>query len=918
MSPLLRAVRCLALAGCLGLVVVWLLGCDSAATTTSPAASAVATTPAASTPAAPASTPAPTVTGPAVLALTVAPTSLSPQSATLAPTPAPCVVAAAAGQVPLLPLPAAVRDPVALALLQGRVYVAGRRSANIGVVENDRLQSVLPAGDSTAAIAADETLGALFVLDDKLGQLSMLRGGAVQATIAITDATQPGSAAGSYLLADPASHRLFAAMDTGPAQVVVIDTQAFKVSRRVPLPGVTHVGKMTLDAQDSKLWFAQYDSISALDLNSWTVSESVRLPGSTYGVLLFEPQARRLYADYYSSGSYLAVIEGGKLSASVPVGADPADAVVSGPRLYVANSYSNTLSVIDMASSRVVTTIAVGVAPRALLADPSGGRVYAAVTGGYAAEVNRLEVVDAGRDVVSGSIPLSANVSQLVADQTRGRLYILLPSSREVLVSDGQQVLARVPLGFAPQQMALDEPGGRLYVTDYTSQQLSVVDVVAAKVVDQRAIALSSPLDAVAVDTLRKRVLLGNRTFAPDSLSPTGHYTLTGFTLPYGDGMIPTTLLANPSIPRIYAVAGNGVPGSNGGVILYAVDGDSLQQIALSQERNVSAVVLDNAAQRLYQATTHPLAGYTRLGVLDPLSFKTIATLDLPAHVTAMALNEQTHHLFLTYHAYGTAPSPLNDVMQVLDTRSLGSVLSTTVVSEPVAIAVLGDRAYVAGSTGNSLAVYRDCQAGAPPAPTPTQTPTPYPTLPPAPPTPTPTRAPQPTAAVSATTSAQRAATPFPMSDCAVAPATWLGQWFNAVQSPRVPVWSELGCPVAPPRVVQIAIQAFANGYMMWRGDTHKITVAQYNLRWTEYDDTWDAAQPEGGTEQPPSAGLIAPKRGFGKIWREKLGGVTADIGWATEEERGIASELQDFAPATAYKDHSTGFGVFYRNGTWK
>ena len=40
-----------------------------------------------------------------------------------------------------------------------------------------------------------------------------------------------------------------------------------------------------------------------------------------------------------------------------------------------------------------------------------------------------------------------------------------MPSSRELLISDGQQVLARVPLGMAPQQMALDESAGRLYVT---------------------------------------------------------------------------------------------------------------------------------------------------------------------------------------------------------------------------------------------------------------------------------------------------------------------------------------------------------------------------------------------------------------------------------------------------------------------
>ena len=76
-----------------------------------------------------------------------------------------------------------MRGPIGLAMLQGRVYVAGRRSSNLGVIENNHLQSVIAAGDSTAAIAADDRLGTLFVLDDRSGQVAMYKDSLLQATL---------------------------------------------------------------------------------------------------------------------------------------------------------------------------------------------------------------------------------------------------------------------------------------------------------------------------------------------------------------------------------------------------------------------------------------------------------------------------------------------------------------------------------------------------------------------------------------------------------------------------------------------------------------------------------------------------------------------------------------------------------------
>jgi hypothetical protein len=49
-------------------------------------------------------------------------------------------------------------------------------------------------------------------------------------------------------------------------------------------------------------------------------------------------------------------------------------------------------------------------------------------------------------------------------------------------------------------------------------------------------------------------------------------------------------------------------------------------------------------------------------------------------------------------------------------------------------------------------------------------------------------------------------------------------------------------------------------------------------------NDTWEEGQPETGNLTPPEPGLIDPKRGFGKVWREHPD-IREAIGWAWEHE---------------------------------
>ena len=58
--------------------------------------------------------------------------------------------------------------------------------------------------------------------------------------------------------------------------------------------------------------------------------------------------------------------------------------------------------------------------------------------------------------------------------------------------------------------------------------------------------------------------------------------------------------------------------------------------------------------------------------------------------------------------------------------------------------------------------------------------------------------------------------------------------------------------------------------------------------------ETWREGDPEIGGLTPPE-GLFEPVRGFGRLWREELGGPDALAGWALEPEQGYTGSVQPF-----------------------
>jgi YVTN family beta-propeller protein len=164
-------------------------------------------------------------------------------------------------------------------------------------------------------------------------------------------------------------------------------------------------------------------------------------------------------------------------------------------------------------------------------------------------------------------------------------------------------------------------------------------------------------------------------------------------------------------------------------------------------------------------------------------------------------------------------------------------------------------------------------------------------------PPPTPLPSPTPTPAV----------TPTP---CAVVPVRFAAIWADRRD--------RLGCPTEAEREVPLAEEAFERGRMFWRGDSREIYVLHDDHTWQAFADTWQEGQPQDDPNLVAPPGLFQPKRGFGKVWREQLGGPASQIGWATEEERGFTGVVQAFDGGTIlWSDRGTAY-VLYADGSWE
>jgi YVTN family beta-propeller protein len=160
---------------------------------------------------------------------------------------------------------------------------------------------------------------------------------------------------------------------------------------------------------------------------------------------------------------------------------DASAAVTSPSVVYVTNSASNTVSVVDAATDRVTATIAVGLKPWSVAVSPDGFTAYVSDSG--SADVS---VIDTRTHKVRATVAVGERPCDLRVSPDGRFVYVDLFVDSAVAVIDTatDHVVRKIPVGGVnPYGMALSASGNTLYTAnvdeaDNRSSTVSVIDLL--------------------------------------------------------------------------------------------------------------------------------------------------------------------------------------------------------------------------------------------------------------------------------------------------------------------------------------------------------------------------------------------------------------------------------------------------------
>lgn len=164
-----------------------------------------------------------------------------------------------------------------------------------------------------------------------------------------------------------------------------------------------------------------------------------------------------------------------RVVATIAVDQSPMGIVASpdGDKIYVANSGSNNISVIDTGLNRVINTIAnFGYSPAELALSGDGLTLYATNPNS-----DNISVIDTLSNIVTGRIYVGNNPADIVVDQDRRKVYVANKTSNSVSIVNvnTSAVENTITVGFNPTGVAIHQD--KLYVTNADSNSISVIDI---------------------------------------------------------------------------------------------------------------------------------------------------------------------------------------------------------------------------------------------------------------------------------------------------------------------------------------------------------------------------------------------------------------------------------------------------------
>jgi len=255
------------------------------------------------------------------------------------------------------------------------------------------------------------------------------------------------------------------------------------------------------------------------------------------------------YITHYQDSTVSVIdISTNTLVTTISVGTNPYGVAVSpsGKRVYVVNRNGGSVSVIDTDTNTVIATVTVGSSPFGVAVNATGTRVYVANR-----DSDNISVIDAATNTVIATVSAGPHPFAVAINPEGTRLYVSNFWSDYVTVIDTNTntILATVTVGSDPVGIIVNPQGTRVYVANLTTNNLSIIDTGTNSVILTVTVG-SSPL-GIAVRPGGDRVYVANEGSDDVSVIDTATNTVVT-TITVGDG--PRGIVTNPAGNRLYVV----------------------------------------------------------------------------------------------------------------------------------------------------------------------------------------------------------------------------------------------------------------------------------------------------------------------------------------------------------------------------
>ena len=183
--------------------------------------------------------------------------------------------------------------------------------------------------------------------------------------------------------------------------------------------------------------------------------------------------------------------------------------VPAGNKLYCVNQGDNTVTVISTVDLLVVATILVGNAPSFAVSNDTGSLIYVANTGD-----GTVSVIDTATDTVTATLAVGAGPNFLLFDNSLKRVYVTNSGSGSVSilradVSPPVVLGAPVAVGTAPLSVTALADGSRAYVANSGSGTVSVINT-SNNTVSKTIVVGTNPV-SIASSSESTKVYVANR-----------------------------------------------------------------------------------------------------------------------------------------------------------------------------------------------------------------------------------------------------------------------------------------------------------------------------------------------------------------------------------------------------------------------